>query len=417
MNLETVAVEEGNTVYDSRNDCNAIIETATGKLQVGSKNTVIPDGVTLIDNHAFEGITGLTSIEFPQSVTALGINCFAGTGLTTINIPASVTVTGEYSGSDYGDFSFMDCTSLREATVASPVYYGMFVNCSSLEKVELASTVTAINDRAFDGCNNLKTLVSHIEEPFAVPDKAFRHTVVGNATLIVPKGTKEKYLALDGWKNFKAIVEEGYYFFATRDKDFRLAQWASTLFNESPDGRGGLSQVTEVDKSFVEELDLVQKLPAIPTEDMTMDCGDLGTKEERTFEDYGPWSNQEVWFIAPQQWYGEKFPLELTNMIDMSIALDYISTISVDGVNYSVFNIGLYSASQLIYKYFDHVTNPDKGDVNSDGEVGIADIVAVTNVMAGTTQDLLTTNLADVNGDGEVGIADIVAVTNIMAGK
>ena len=57
------------------------------------------------------------------------------------------------------------------------------------------------------------------------------------------------------------------------------------------------------------------------------------------------------------------------------------------------------------------------GDVNGDGEVGIADIVAVTNVMAGTTTDAATVSRADVNGDNSVGIADIVAITNIMAGN
>ena len=56
------------------------------------------------------------------------------------------------------------------------------------------------------------------------------------------------------------------------------------------------------------------------------------------------------------------------------------------------------------------------GDVNNDGEVGIGDIVAITNVMAGITNDEAVKKAADVNGDGEVGIGDIVAITNIMAG-
>ena len=57
-----------------------------------------------------------------------------------------------------------------------------------------------------------------------------------------------------------------------------------------------------------------------------------------------------------------------------------------------------------------------KGDVNADGQVGIGDIVAITNVMAGTETDAATKARADVNEDGEVGIGDIVAITNIMAG-
>ena len=56
------------------------------------------------------------------------------------------------------------------------------------------------------------------------------------------------------------------------------------------------------------------------------------------------------------------------------------------------------------------------GDVNNDGQVGIGDIVAITNVMAGIITDEATIAAADVNNDNEVGIGDIVAITNIMAG-
>ena len=57
-----------------------------------------------------------------------------------------------------------------------------------------------------------------------------------------------------------------------------------------------------------------------------------------------------------------------------------------------------------------------KGDVNADGQVGIGDIVAITNIMAGIENDAAMKARADVNGDNEVGIGDIVAITNIMAG-
>ena len=63
------------------------------------------------------------------------------------------------------------------------------------------------------------------------------------------------------------------------------------------------------------------------------------------------------------------------------------------------------------------VTGPLTGDVNQDGQVGIGDIVAITNVMAGIATDATIVGRADVNGDGQVGIGDIVAITNIMAGK
>ena len=57
-----------------------------------------------------------------------------------------------------------------------------------------------------------------------------------------------------------------------------------------------------------------------------------------------------------------------------------------------------------------------RGDVNGDGTVGIGDIVAVTNVMAGIETDPDIVIRAHVNDDESVGIGDIVAITNIMAG-
>ena len=53
-----------------------------------------------------------------------------------------------------------------------------------------------------------------------------------------------------------------------------------------------------------------------------------------------------------------------------------------------------------------------KGDVNGDGAVNVADISAVIDVMAGTSE----LSEADVNNDGAVNVADISAIIDIMAG-
>jgi len=100
-------VESGNPRYDSRNNCNAIIETANNVLIVGCKNTTIPNSVTKIGPCAFFGCDGLTSIDIPNSVISIGANAFAYcTGLTSIDIPSSVTSTG------YG--AFVGCTGLTD---------------------------------------------------------------------------------------------------------------------------------------------------------------------------------------------------------------------------------------------------------------------------------------------------------------
>ena len=62
-----IVVDEGNTVYDSRNNCNAIIEKTTNKLVQGFATTKIPDGVKTIAAAAFRSLATLTEIEIPAS--------------------------------------------------------------------------------------------------------------------------------------------------------------------------------------------------------------------------------------------------------------------------------------------------------------------------------------------------------------
>lgn len=90
-NLNSIKVDEGNSIYDSRDNCNAIIETETNKLLVGCKRTVIPKSVISIDSYAFSHCTGLSSFTIPSNVTSIGRNAFSDcTNMTTIDIPVSV---------------------------------------------------------------------------------------------------------------------------------------------------------------------------------------------------------------------------------------------------------------------------------------------------------------------------------------
>ena len=75
--LESIVVESGNTVYDSRENCNAIIETATNTMLSGCRNTTIPNSVISLGDGCFLGCSGLTSITIPNSVTSLGVSCFS----------------------------------------------------------------------------------------------------------------------------------------------------------------------------------------------------------------------------------------------------------------------------------------------------------------------------------------------------
>ena len=93
--LESLTVDANNTVYDSRNNCNAVIETGSNTLIAGCKNTVIPNDVTTVGEDAFFGCTSLTSVTIPDSVTSIGDFAFCGcTSLASVTIPDSVTSIG-----------------------------------------------------------------------------------------------------------------------------------------------------------------------------------------------------------------------------------------------------------------------------------------------------------------------------------
>ncbi len=152
--LTSIVVERGNAVYDSRNNCNAIIETSTNTLIAGCKNTIIPNSVTSIGGDAFNGCTNLTSITIPNSVTSIGGYAFGGcSSLTSITIPNSVTSIG-------GD-AFRSCTSLTSVTIPNSVTSigdDAFGGCSSLTSINIPNSVTSIADGTFSGCSSLTSI-------------------------------------------------------------------------------------------------------------------------------------------------------------------------------------------------------------------------------------------------------------------
>ena len=134
INLASIIVDPNNPKYDSRDNCNAIIETSTNCLIFGCKNTVIPDGVTRIGTDAFAWCTGLTTITIPNSVTEIGADAFRHcTGLTSIDIPNSVTKIED------GDS-------------------GVFGYCTGLTSIDIPNSVTSIGNYAFNGCTSLTSV-------------------------------------------------------------------------------------------------------------------------------------------------------------------------------------------------------------------------------------------------------------------
>ncbi len=149
-NLSTITVDPNNSTYDSRNNSNAIINTSTNELILGSMNTIIPNTVTKIGDDAFAK-RALTSIIIPNSVTTIGRYSFSAcNSLTSIVIPDSVT--------SIGDDAFDSCANLTTVTIGSGVTSignAAFVGCSNLTSVTIGSGVTSIGRGAFLACSKL----------------------------------------------------------------------------------------------------------------------------------------------------------------------------------------------------------------------------------------------------------------------
>ena len=75
-NLETVVVDVNNTVYDSRDNCNAIVETSTNIIIGGCKGTTFPSGISRIADYAFQNNGGITSMTFPATISVIGQGAF-----------------------------------------------------------------------------------------------------------------------------------------------------------------------------------------------------------------------------------------------------------------------------------------------------------------------------------------------------
>ena len=200
--LSSIKVESGNTKYDSRDNCNAIIETSTNTLLIGCKNTTIPNDVTCIGNSAFSGCSGLTSVIIPNSVTSIENYAFSGcSGLTSVTIPSSVTSIGGYvfegtpwynnqpDGLIYigkiayrykgvmpentsieieegtlviSENAFELCGCLISITIPNTVTSignWAFNGCSSLTSVTIPNSVTSIGEQAFSGCSSLNSVI------------------------------------------------------------------------------------------------------------------------------------------------------------------------------------------------------------------------------------------------------------------
>ena len=144
-NLDLIKVAEGNPVYDSREDCNAVILTSENKLILGASKTTIPSTVTSIGSRAFAH-SNITSVVIPASVKTIESSAFIHSGLASVKISEGVTTIN--SSAFYG------CKNLTELTIPSSVRTierNLVIGCTSLESLTVEEGNRVYDSR--DNCN------------------------------------------------------------------------------------------------------------------------------------------------------------------------------------------------------------------------------------------------------------------------
>lgn len=225
-NLVSIKVDAANTVFNSRDNCNAIIQGNV--LKCGCQATVVPNGVTEIGIYAFFDCNNLKSIVIPEGVKTLKKGAFYNCGgLVSIGLPESLTKMEQYvflgcrslasihlpsKISEIPSEAFNNCESLEHVIIPNNIKnisnYA-FSDCTRLKSVSIPSQVQVVQQGTFADCGQLTAVVVKREEPPLLFSYTFENQDF--ATLYVPKGCRDAYMNARetdyNWHLFGRIVE------------------------------------------------------------------------------------------------------------------------------------------------------------------------------------------------------------------
>lgn len=189
--MTSISVASGNTVYDSRSNCNAIIRKADNELVSGCKNTVIPNSVKSIGDWAFYFCEELQSIDIPESVETIGKYAFASCiSLTDINNANGLKRIGQ------GAFKNTGLKSISIPPEVTFIDWYAFEECENLESITIPAKVSDIRNDILGGCAKLTSIrVESGNDVYdsrsscnAIITKADNKLIAGCSKTVIPDG-------------------------------------------------------------------------------------------------------------------------------------------------------------------------------------------------------------------------------------
>ena len=189
-NMTSIVVEEGNPFYDSRDNCNAIIRTATNDIICGCKNIIIPNSIKYIRDWLFRQSPYIKMLTIPNGVVGIGdYVCESCRNLQNLVISDSVV--------SIGCNAFSYCDSLESITFGGrllTIGKNSFRFCSNLQSVIIPDSVIEIGDGSFAYCSSLAS-VTLGKRLLKIGKSVFCNSE--NLPIIyVPKGMRNKYSRL-----------------------------------------------------------------------------------------------------------------------------------------------------------------------------------------------------------------------------
>ena len=199
--VTAITVAEGNTVYDSREDCNAIVKSSTNTMVLGCQNSTFPATVTVIGTSAFQGCTNLQRINLPEGIKTISELAFSGcTGLLSVSLPSTLTTI------DVCAFSY--CSALTDVILPEglkTIESSAFEYCLGLKSISIPSSVTTLSNNVFGECSSLVEVTVGFSTPLTIYSTTFSNRT--NATLYVPAGSVQAFMDANYWKDFLYIEE------------------------------------------------------------------------------------------------------------------------------------------------------------------------------------------------------------------
>lgn len=203
-NLTEITVSGDNEKYDSRNECNAIIETQTNTLISGCKSSIIPSSVETIANSAFK-LTGLTGEwELPNGLITIRNQAFWGVSFSKVTIPD--TLESIASG------AFRACSSLKTIEISTSSQLASigetaFFQCSKLESIYIPKGVSRVTSNSFASCSVIKyyDFSDHTSVPVLDNINGISGNK-GNAYIIVPDNLIDTWKSEDNWTDYATNI-------------------------------------------------------------------------------------------------------------------------------------------------------------------------------------------------------------------